>query len=157
MSAKPKKAQQNTVADAASPRALAKQLNSQTRKFFDLARRGTFEDVARLTTKDFSFIDDRGFMGLAARCFTSLQSMVSNPNPEDTVLKVKEFSLNDVQTRVYEGVVIETMLYSDNVSVRNKAEGRAESFNRTFRVTNVWVKQGEGWQVASTQLTPVSF
>jgi hypothetical protein len=156
MSAKPTKAKQSAVADAANPRALAKQLNSQTQKFFDLARRGNFKDIARLTTKDFSFIDDRGFMAAAASCFVSLESMVSNPNPEDTVLKVKEFTLNDVQTRVYEGVVIETMLYNDNVSVRNKAEGRAESFNRTFRVTNVWVKQGEGWQVASTQLTPVS-
>ncbi|MFL6335659.1 MAG: nuclear transport factor 2 family protein [Pyrinomonadaceae bacterium] len=158
MSSKPTKvkAQPNTVADASSPRALAKQLNSQTQKFFELARRGNFEDIARLTTKDFSFIDDRGFVGLRAQCFTSLQSMVSKPSPEDTVLKVKAFTLNDVQTRVYEGVAIETMLYSDNVSVSNKAEARSESFNRTFRVTNVWVKQGEGWQVASTQLTPVS-
>jgi hypothetical protein len=156
MSAKKTKGRQDVVAGAASPQALAKQLNSQTKKFFDLARRGNFKDIARLATKDFSFIDDRGFMMAAARCVVSLESMVSNPNPEGTVLKVKNFSLDDVQTRVYDGVVIETMLYSDNVSVSNKAEARAESFNRTFRVTNVWVKQGEGWQVASTQLTPVS-
>jgi hypothetical protein len=85
-----------------------------------------------------------------------LEDMVSNPNPEATILRVKDFSVNDVRTRVYGDVAIETMLYSDNVSVRNKAEARNESFSRTFRVTNVWVRQGEGWQVASTQLTTVS-
>lgn len=157
MSAKAAKGRQDAVAGAASPQALAKQLNGQTQKFFELARRGNFKDIARLTTKDYSFIDDRGFMAAGGACFVSLESMVSNPNPQDTILKVKDFSVSGVQTRVYDGVAIETMLYSDNVSVRNKAEARNESFNRTFRVTNIWVKQGEGWQVASTQLTPVSF
>jgi len=156
MSAKKPKERQDVVADPTSPRALAKQLNGQTKKFFDLARRGNFKDIARLTTKDFSFIDDRGFMAAGSSCFVSLESMISNPNPVDTVLKVKAFSLDDVKTRVYGDVAIETMLYSDNVSVSNKAEARAESFNRTFRVTNVWVRQGEGWQVASTQLTSVT-
>lgn len=143
--------------NATSPRALAKQLNTQTQKFFDLARRGNFKDIARLATKDFSFIDDRGTMALAASCVQSLESMVSNPNPEATILKVRDFNISDVQTRVYGDAVIETMLYSDNVAVSNKTEARNDTFGRTFRVTNVWVRQGEGWQVASTQLTPVRF
>lgn len=155
MSARPTKGRQAVVADAKTRQALVKQLNTQTKKFFDLSRRGNFKEIARLTTKDFSFIDDRGFMAAAGACFESLESIVSNPDPTATVLKVKDFNLADVQTRVYGDVAIETMLYSDNVSVRNKAEARSESFSRTFRVTNVWVKQGDGWQVASTQLTPV--
>jgi hypothetical protein len=155
MPTKTAKGRQTAIAAATDTRALAKQLNSQTKKFFDLARRGNFKEIVSFATKDFSFIDDRGAMALAASCVQSLESMVSNPNPEATILKVKDFSVNDVNTRFYGDVAIETMLYSDNVSVSNKAEARAESFSRTFRVTNVWVRQGEGWQVASTQLTPV--
>jgi ketosteroid isomerase-like protein len=156
MPTKTAKGRQTAIATTTDTRALAKQLNSQTKKFFDLARRGNFKEIASFTTEDFSFIDDRGVVGLRASCIVSMESMVSNPNPEATILKVKDFSVNDVQTRVYGDMAIETMLYSDNVSVSNKSEARAESFSRTFRVTNVWVRQGGGWQVASTQLTPVS-
>lgn len=155
MSTKATKSRQNVVPDATSRQTLVKQLNDQSKKFFELAKRGNFNDIADLATEDFSFIDDRGVMAMRASCIESMQSMVSSQNPEATLLKVKDFNVSNVQTRVYGDAVIETMIYSDNVSIRNKAEARNETFSRTFRVTNVWVRQGDGWQVASTQMTPV--
>ena len=112
--------------------------------------RGNVKAIAGVVADDFTFIDDRGVALRGADCLVSIEDMVSNPPPDRDSLSVESFRVSDVNRRVYGDTVIETMLYSDHVVVKRK-DTSDRPFTRSFRLTNVWVRQNGAMKLASTQ------
>lgn len=128
-----------------------KALTGQTIQAFT---RGNVAEIAKLASKDFTFVDGRGVQMSASSCFESLADLVSNPNPEGDSLKIKSFKTSEETRRTFGNTVVETLLYTDNVLYRSKKQSEQE-LHRTFRVTNVWVNEHGSLQLVSMQLTPV--
>ncbi len=136
--------------------ALRKQIEKQRVNFFQSFKRGDSKAIADLAVDDYVFVDERGASLRSAECFENLRETVSNPDPTaDFAVKIRSPKFDDVSTRVFGDTAIESLIYSDSVSVKRDSAAKAEGFNRSFRVTNVWVRQDDAWKLASTQLTPM--
>lgn len=136
----------------------AREVGTATRNFVKATQLGRVKEMAAALAPDFSFIDERGGMVMAAACMSTLEDKVSNPPPEfENVarLKVNSFNMAEVTTRTFGGTVVETMVYTDNVTVRESTSRKVTTFNRSFRWTNVWVEHEGGYKLALTQLTPI--
>jgi hypothetical protein len=133
---------------------LTAQVKGLSTKAFEAFTKGRLQDIASFTAPNFSFIDARGVQMSAASCQRSLLELISNPSPEGDSLRVHSFKTDHEQERVFGNTVVQTLLYSDQVTFRNKLEPAHDS-HRTFRVTNVWVNEGGKVQLVSMHITPV--
>jgi len=155
-----KKSTKRTTAPNLS-RLAVKDLNTVSKSFFRAAQAGSVKELFAVAAPDFRFIDEQGQMMAAAACSASLEETVSNPDPTRVLfdkekLTVNSFNVRSVKTQEVGDTVIETMLYSDNVTILPRNKRRTVTFDRNFRWTNVWAKRGDTFKLVLTQLTPVT-
>lgn len=141
---------------SAEQRFLDREVKALSRDAIRATTAGDIKSLASVVAKDFTFVDDRGVSLSAGACFQSLRDLVSNPAPDRDALQVKSFRTDEVQRRFYGDTVIETMIYKDNVAVKHKGV-RDREFTRSFRLTNVWVREDDSMKLASLQLTPLQW
>jgi hypothetical protein len=137
----------------------ANQLNTASKTFFRAAQQGSIKELAAVVSPDFRFIDEKGQMLRAAACTASIEETVSNPDPTKKTfakekIKVNSFNVKSANTQKIGDVVIETMLYSDNVTVQPRNQKKTVTFDRNFRWTNIWAQSDGGFKLMLTQLTP---
>lgn len=142
-------------------RLAVKDLNAVSKTFFRAAQEGSIKRLAEVAAPEFRFIDEQGQMMAAAACSASLEETVSNPDPTRQIfdkekITVNSFNVSSVKTQEIGDTVIETMLYSDNVTVLPRNKRRRVTFDRNFRWTNIWANRGGTFKLVLTQLTPVT-
>lgn len=138
----------------------ANQLNTASKTFFRAAQQGSVKELAQVVSPEFRFIDEKGQVQRAAACTASIEETVSNPDPTRKAaatkekMKVNSFKVKGVNTQKIGDVVIETMMYSDNVTVQPRNQKKTVTFDRNFRWTNIWAQSDGGFKLVLTQLTP---
>lgn len=137
----------------------ANQLNTASKTFFRAAQQGSIKELVQVVSPEFRFIDEKGQVQRAAACTASIEETVSNPDPTRKIftkdkIKVNSFNVKSVNTQKIGDVVIETMLYSDNVTVQPRNQRKTVTFDRSFRWTNIWAQSNGGFKLMLTQLTP---
>jgi hypothetical protein len=140
----------------------ADQLNAVSQSYFQAAKEGNLKQLALVLAPEFHFIDEHGKVFAAAGCLGSLEDAVSRPesDPDPTrpifdkeKIRVNSFDVKDVNTQRIGEVVIETMLYSDNISVQPPKKRTLVTFDRNFRWTNIWAQSDGTFKMVLTQIT----
>jgi hypothetical protein len=109
-----------------------------------------------MVTGDFTWIDETGTQMAMASCVESIEDMVSRPpDSELSRLKVDSFKLGGMQARSFGKSVIETLRYTDTVSILDKGSKRPRKEKRDMLVTAVWVTQDKQPRLAALHMSPV--
>jgi uncharacterized protein (TIGR02246 family) len=97
--------------------------------------------LAKIWTDDYTFTNNRGM-------FLSKDDRLKNIETGATELQAVKFTGTDVQ--FYDD---DTAIATGQVTLQAKYSGQSGSGD--YRVINVWVKQGDRWQLAANQITRI--
>lgn len=135
----------------------ADQLNAVSQRNVQAAKEGNLKNLAPVMAPEFHFIDEHEKVFAAGGCSASLEETVSKPNPARVLpmekIKVNSFDVKDVQTQKMGDIVIESMLYSDNVTAQPRNERTLVTVDRNFRWTNIRAQLDGTLKMVLTQLT----
>ena len=137
----------------------AAEVSTLSDNFFKSAKEGNLRGISEVMSPEFRFIDEQGQMVAAANCSAALEAMVSGPDLSQSFqterIRINSYDIRDAKIMEVGDSIIETMIYSDNVTVQPRNTQEVVTFDRTFRWTNVWTKRDGTLKVALTQLSPL--
>ena len=134
---------------------LTRRAQSLTSQFVKATHSGDAKLMASMVTGDFTWTDETGTQMMMASCVESIEAMVSRPPDELSRLSVDSFKLGNVQARSFGESVVETLRYTDTVSILDKGSKRPRKEKRDMLVTAVWVTQGKEQRLAALHMSSV--
>ena len=133
---------QETVAPTSEPSSIEKEILRLEQEWSAADLRNDDAAAERYQAKDLTLINEDGEL-LTKREYDAEEAADS--------YKINAYVLTYIKVHVYgDNVAVVTGL-----STVGKGTHRGKDFSGQFRYTNVWVKGPEGWQIVSSQCTPV--
>ena len=134
-----KKTNETFTEDSTTEAEVKEMIRNMQQEFDNAELHADTKKLQELLTEDFLSIGPKGFV----------------LDKEQWINRHKQFSYQQLETsdmtiRLYDNTAIVCNIQ------KNEATFNSEPVNLTVRVTQVWIRQPEGWQLASIQFSPLT-